>query len=149
MRPPISPRSIPSPEDADYFPRLSPISTGVAGRCPRCGQGRLFKGFLTVAPACSSCGLDYSFIDSGDGPAVFVIMIVGFVVVGLALWVELAFSPPIWVHLALWLPLTVILALGLLRPFKGILVAMQYRHRAAEGVLIDEDEDGPGGPAGA
>jgi uncharacterized protein (DUF983 family) len=112
------------------------------GQCPRCGQGRLFKGFLTVAPRCSNCGLDYTFIDSGDGPAVFVILLVGFVVVGLALFVEVAYMPPIWLHMLLWLPLTLILALGGLRPLKGAMIGLQYRNKAAEGRV-----DGPGGAA--
>ena len=95
----------------------------------------MFSGFLTITKSCRNCGLNYDFADSGDGPAVFVIMIVGFIVVGLVLAVELAFQPPIWVHLVLWLPLTVILAGGVLRPLKGILIALQYKHKAEEGRL--------------
>ncbi len=95
----------------------------------------MFSGFLTIAKSCRNCGLSYDFADSGDGPAVFVIMIVGFIIVGLVLAVELAFQPPIWVHLVVWLPLTVILAGGVLRPLKGILIAMQYKHNAEEGRL--------------
>lgn len=101
----------------------------LAGRCPQCGKGRLFDGFLAVAPRCTSCGLDLSKHDSGDGPAVFVILILGFIVVGLALWVELAYEPPFWLHLVLWLPLIVILGLGMLRPLKAGLIALQYKHR--------------------
>jgi uncharacterized protein (DUF983 family) len=112
---------------------------GLLGRCPRCGEGRLFSGFLTVAPRCKNCDLDYAFIDSGDGPAVFVILIIGFVVCGLALWVEVAFNPPLWVHLLLWLPLILALALPLLRALKGLMIALQYKHRAAEG-RIDRGE---------
>ncbi|QPC42133.1 DUF983 domain-containing protein [Kaustia mangrovi] len=116
-----------------YYPPLSPVSTGLRGCCPRCGRGRLFDGFLTTAKSCRSCGLDYSFFDSGDGPAVFIIIIVGFVVVALALVVEVAYQPPYWVHAALWLPLALILSLGLLRPAKGILLCQQYRTKAEEG----------------
>lgn len=115
--------------------QVSAISAGLAGRCPRCGRGPLFKGFLNLAPACDRCGLDYAFADAGDGPAVFVILIAGFLVVGLALWVELAYQPPMWVHIALWFPLILICTLGLLRPLKGLLVALQYRNKAAEGAL--------------
>lgn len=97
----------------------------------------MFAGFLSVVPRCPSCGLDYAFVDSADGPAVFVIMIVGFVVVGLALFVEFTFGPPYWVHAVLWVPLVVALSFGLLRPLKGWLIAQQYRHRAEEG-RIDE-----------
>ncbi|AEW18364.1 hypothetical protein P053_02185 [Brucella abortus 01-4165] len=73
-----------------HYPQVDPIRSGIAGHCPRCGEGKLFNGFLTVAPRCTACGLDYGFADSGDGPAAFVILIliIGFIVVGLALWRE-------------------------------------------------------------
>lgn len=117
---------------ASRFPPLSPISTGARGRCPRCGEGPLFSGYLATADSCSHCGLDFSFADSGDGPAVFIILLTGFVVVGLALWVEIAYQPAYWVHAVLWLPLILALTLGLLRPVKGILLCQQYVTRAAE-----------------
>jgi len=110
-----------------------PISTGLRGRCPRCGRGRLFEGFLSLKPRCEVCGLEYAFADSGDGPAFFVMSIVGLVVVALAMWVEFAYEPPMWVHMALWLPLTVALSLALVRPLKGAMIALQYRHKAEEG----------------
>ena len=119
-------------QDARYAPQ-PPVATGLRGRCPRCGDGRLFEGFLTLAPRCSVCGLDYSFADAGDGPAVFVIMIVGFIVAGAALVTEIAVSPPIWVHFVLWAPLVLILCLATLRPLKGVLVALQYHHKAEQG----------------
>lgn len=106
---------------------------GLKGLCPRCGKGHLFEGFLKVRPKCEVCGLDLAFADSGDGPAFFVMSIVGIVVVGLALWVEFAYSPPIWLHLVVWSALSVILSLALVRPSKGILVALQYHHKAEEG----------------
>jgi len=115
------------------YPPISPLVTGLSGRCPRCGKGRLFKGFLDAAPRCTVCGLDYAFIDSGDGPAVFVIMIVGFVVVGIALVVSINVQLPYWVMLAIFAPLTLALCLGLLRPLKGLLIALQYTHKAREG----------------
>ena len=121
-------------ENRDY-PPISPISAGLAGRCPRCGDGRLFSGFIAVAPRCEVCGLDYAFADAGDGPAVFIALIGGFVVLGIALWTEIAFQPPIWLHMALFLPLTLIVCLGLLRPFKGVLIALQYRNKAELGRL--------------
>ena len=113
----------------------APGATGLRGRCPRCGEGRLFSGFLALAPRCEACGLDYAFADSADGPAVFVILIVGFAVAGAALVVEIAYSPPIWVHVALWGPLVLLLSLGLLRPLKGLAVALQYAHKAREGEI--------------
>ncbi|MEJ1157762.1 DUF983 domain-containing protein [Prosthecomicrobium sp. N25] len=116
---------------------VSPVAAGIACRCPRCGRGKLYAGYLDVAPACTECGLDYRFIDSGDGPAVFVILIVGFVVVAAALVTEVKYHPPIWLHMAIWLPLILVLSLGLLRPLKATLIALQYANRAREGRLED------------
>ena len=112
---------------------------GVTGRCPRCGKGKLFSGFIGLRPRCEACGLDYSFIDAGDGPAVFVIMFAGFVVVGAALAVETMYQPPYWVHAVLWTPLILLVTVLPLRPLKGILIALQYQHNAAEGQLDRPD----------
>jgi uncharacterized protein (DUF983 family) len=111
------------------------IVRGLRGRCPRCGEGRLYQGFLGLAPKCENCGLDCGFADAGDGPAVFAILIGGFIVVFAALIVEFMYQPPYWVHAALWLPLILIVTLGPLRPIKGVLIALQYHHKAAEGRL--------------
>lgn len=111
---------------------VNPLLAGIAGRCPNCGEGRLFSGFLSVAERCSVCGYDLARADSGDGPAVFVILIGGFIVAFAALFTEIAYRPPIWVHLVVFLPLTVIVCGGLLRPMKGILLAAQFTNRAAE-----------------
>lgn len=113
-------------------PSTNPVLAGLAGRCPRCGKGHLFDGFLAVASRCEACGLDYDFIDSGDGPAFFVMTFSGFVVVGAALIVEVLYQPPFWVHAALWLPLILLTTLLPIRPLKGLLIALQYRHKAAE-----------------
>jgi uncharacterized protein (DUF983 family) len=112
-----------------------PIGRGLRGRCPRCGEGRLFHGFLSLRPACERCGLDYGFADAGDGPAVFVILIGGFIVVFAALMTEVVYQPPYWIHAALWLPLILIVTLVPLRLVKGLLIALQYHHKAAEGRL--------------
>lgn len=125
-------------EDSAFH--ADPVKAATRGRCPRCGQGRLFAGFLTLAPRCETCDLDYAFADSGDGPAVFVILIIGFVVCALALWTEVSLSPPLWVHLLLWLPLTLVLSLPLLKMLKGTMIGLQYRNRAAEGRLVDSAE---------
>ncbi|OQM74741.1 DUF983 domain-containing protein [Manganibacter manganicus] len=122
-------------EDKAIWPPVDPIQAGLRGHCPRCGEGRLFPGFLTVGKECGNCRLDYSFADAGDGPAVFVILIIGFVVVGLALWMEVSYSPPLWLHFLLWIPLAVALCLTALRLMKGVLVTLQYRNKAAEGRL--------------
>ncbi|MET3926455.1 uncharacterized protein (DUF983 family) [Devosia sp. 2618] len=110
-----------------------PILTGLLCRCPRCGEGRLFAGYLKIAPSCSACGLDFKFADSGDGPAIFVIFLVAPLVIILALAVGAVFNPPPYVHLMLWIPATIVFSLLLLPPFKGVLVALQYRHDAHEG----------------
>lgn len=119
----------------DDYPPLPPIPTGLSGRCPRCGSGKMFKGYLSLRDKCQACGLDFSFADSADGPAVFVSFIVGFIVVGLALIVELSYMPPFWVHIVLWLPLIVILGLACLRPLKGMMIALQFAHKAREGEI--------------
>lgn len=121
--------------DRAIWAPVDPVKAGLSGRCPRCGEGRLFKGFLTVGERCGNCRLDYSFADAGDGPAVFVILIIGFVVVGLALWMEVSLNPPLWLHFMLWIPLAVILCLTALRLMKGLLIVLQYRNKAAEGRL--------------
>jgi uncharacterized protein (DUF983 family) len=109
------------------------IAVGLMCACPRCGRGKLFQGFVSLRPRCNVCGLDYAFADSGDGPAVFIIFLAGFIVVFAALITEVVYQPPLWVHAALWLPLILIVTLGPLRPMKGLLIALQYHHRAAEG----------------
>jgi uncharacterized protein (DUF983 family) len=119
------------PDEAS--PSQLPIGRGLMGRCPRCGKGKLFRGFLSLAPSCAHCGLDYSFADAGDGPAVFVILIAGFIVAGSALVVEIAYEPPYWVHALLWGPLILITTLWPLRAMKGLMIALQYHHKAAEG----------------
>ena len=114
---------------ADRVP--SAVSVALACRCPRCGRGRLYAGFLTVAPECSVCRLDFAKADSGDGPAVFIVLVLGAIVVALALWVEIAFEPPLWVHALLWPPLILGGSLLALRPAKALMIALQYRHSVA------------------
>jgi len=110
------------------YPAISPIRAALGCRCPRCGQGRLFAGLLSVRGACEVCGLDLSGQDAGDGPAVFVILFLGLIVVALAALVEVKFSPPIWIHLVLWTPFIIVGAVAMLRPLKAGLIALQYRH---------------------
>lgn len=113
----------------------SPYVTGLSCRCPRCGRGELFAGPFTLTPRarCEACGLDYGFIDSADGPAIFVMLIAGFIVVFAALVVEVLYQPPFWLHAVLWLPLILAVTLLPLRPIKGLLIALQFHHKAAEG----------------
>src|SRR3954454_7330609 len=112
---------------------------GIACKCPRCGKGSIYAGFLNLRPHCEACGLDFAFMDSGDGPAVFIIMIAGAIVVGAALIVEVKYQPPFWLHAALWLPLTAAITLLPLRSMKALLIALQFHHKAQEGRLIDRD----------
>lgn len=113
------------------------IRAALLGRCPRCGQGSLFAGYLTVASRCPACALDYSSFDPGDGPAVFVVLIVGSLVAGGALIVEVAFQPPYWVHAVIWLPAIVVLTFAFLRLVKSVLIVLQYKHRAGEARLME------------
>jgi uncharacterized protein (DUF983 family) len=113
----------------------SALSVGLRAVCPRCGRGALFKSFVNIelCASCSSCGMSYKFIDTGDGPAWFAMLILSFVVLGGALYVEFAFEPGFWVHAVLWGVLTPVGAILLLRFLKATLIALQYRHRAEEG----------------
>lgn len=113
----------------------SPVDSGLKGSCPRCGARTLFKSFTAFADRCSACGLDYSKFNVGDGPVVFMTLGIGALVVMLALWVEFSFLPPWWVHPLLWIPLTLALVLVSLRFAKGLLLALEYRNRAAVGRL--------------
>ena len=103
--------------DAEY-PPISSLRVGLRCRCPRCGRGKLFAGYLDVAASCAVCGLDLSREDAGDGPAVLVVLVVGIVVVGLALMAEIAISPPMWLHLVVWVP-------DHTRPFAVAVAALQ------------------------
>ena len=114
------------------------LKAAIQGLCPRCGQGPLFSGYLSIAKSCPHCGLDYSIFDVGDGATVFVILIAGFIVCGSALYVEVAYSPPYWVHALIAIPLLIVLPLILLRPVKGILLCQQYLTKAQEGRIDQE-----------
>jgi uncharacterized protein (DUF983 family) len=110
----------------------TPAQVALKGLCPRCGAPTLFAGWARFAGACSACGLDFTRFNVGDGPAAFLTLILGAIVVGLAIWLELAAHPPWWVHVLLWVPLTAAAVLGALRVSKGALIALEYRNRAAE-----------------
>lgn len=111
----------------------TPVEAGLKCCCPRCGEGKLYAGFLTLAPSCERCGLDYGFADPADGPAFFVMSGVGIVIVSIFAWVEVAFHPPLWVHFATVFPALIIGCLATLRPVKAWLVASQYINKAEEG----------------
>ncbi len=112
--------------------RVAPLSAGLRCRCPRCGRGRLYGGLLAVAERCAECGLDLAPHDTGDGPAVFVIFILGAVVIPFVFLFERLAEPPIWAHMIVWPPVVVGLAIALLRPMKAILVALHYNNLGHE-----------------
>lgn len=109
------------------------LSVGLRCRCPRCGEGRLFNGFLTLRPRCEACGLDYGFADPADGPAFFIMMTMAFPVTAFGIWLELAFDPPLWIHAVVTLPLLLLACVPIIRPLKGLFVASQYINKAGEG----------------
>ena len=113
------------------------VQAALKGLCPRCAAPGLFAGVIIFAPACRNCALDYSQFNVGDGPAAFLIMIVGAIVTIAAITVELKFGPPFWVHILLWIPVTAALVVGLLRIAKGALLVLEYRNRAREGRLVE------------
>ena len=110
-----------------------PLQAALRGLCPGCGAASLFRGAVAFAPRCRACGLDFSTFNVGDGPAAFLILIVGALVTGLAIWLELAAAPPFWVHLLIWPAVTLAAVLGALRLAKAGLLALEYRHAAREG----------------
>lgn len=112
--------------------RGNPVLAGLKSRCPNCGEGPLFSGFLTVRPRCEACGQDLSQADPGDGPVVFILLIVGAIGCFGLLFTEIAFRPPVWLEIIIWPPLIGALTLAALRPFKGVLIALQFRNHAAE-----------------
>lgn len=119
------------------WPALSPLRTGLRGRCPRCGEGAQFAGFLKLRTSCEHCGLEYSFADPADGPAFFVMTFFCVPAVAFGVWLEVAFEAPYWVHLFTTLPLTLLFCLAPLRPIKGWFVSSQYFYKAEEGRLIE------------
>jgi uncharacterized protein (DUF983 family) len=128
------------PAATPTFPPVSPIVAGLRCRCPRCGRGRVFGSrfaSLAVAPKCEVCGLDLAFVDPGDGPAVFAIMLLGFMMLGAALFVEFRYNPPVWIHIAVFGPLTIVAAIGIIRPLKALLIASQYHHKSGQGRFAD------------
>jgi uncharacterized protein (DUF983 family) len=112
--------------------QASPLNAALTGACPRCGARTLFSGWVKFSGQCRQCGLDFSSFNVGDGPAAFLIFIVGAITVVGALIVDGAFSPPWWVHL-IWIPIATGLTIGGLRLSKAWLLIQEYRHRAREG----------------
>jgi uncharacterized protein (DUF983 family) len=107
---------------------MSPLQAALKARCPACGVGKLYDGLLAVTERCSHCNLSLKEHEKGDGPAFFAIVVVGFVTTALAAWVEMAYAPPYWLHALLWPPVILVLSLWMLRFFKALIIAVQYRH---------------------
>jgi uncharacterized protein (DUF983 family) len=116
----------------------APVLVALRGLCPRCGARTLFAGLTRFAPSCRACALDFGQFNVGDGPAAFLILVIGGAITALAIIVELRFSPPFWVHILLWLPLTSAAVIGSLRAAKALLLAIEYRQKAAEGRIAVE-----------
>ncbi len=115
---------------------VSPIRSGLLCRCPNCGKGRLYSGYLKVVEKCAHCALELRKHDAGDGPAVFVVLFVGAIIVALALWVEISYQPPYWVHVVIWAPAILGGCLGALRPAKALMIALQFKHK-----VLDFDQE--------
>jgi len=111
---------------------VAPVQVALRGLCPRCGAPTLFSGWVRFADRCSACGLDISAFNVGDGPAAFLILILGAVIVAAAITLELSLSPPFWVHMLIWIPVTAIAVVGALRISKAALLALEYRNKARE-----------------
>ncbi len=118
-----------------FYPPISPYAAGLGCKCPRCGQGLLFKSFLGLHETCAICNLDYAKADSGDGPAVFVIFIAGFAAVAIAFIARFVWFAPIWLAFVLSIGVAMVCIFALLRPLKATLIALQYSNKAAEGRL--------------
>ncbi|MEM7068928.1 MAG: DUF983 domain-containing protein [Pseudomonadota bacterium] len=129
----------PAPVDEAVYLTPTPVQVAMRNCCPRCGEGKLLTGMLAPGTACMNCGLNYEFIDAGDGPAVFVILIIGFIVTAMAMALQISAQPPLWVHLLLWIPLISVLSLWGLRFSKAIMIALQYNTSAREGELGEEE----------
>lgn len=118
--------------DTDPRGAPSPIPTGLLCRCPRCGKGALFSGFLTLAPRCAVCGLDTRFADTGDGPSFFASFLGGFLTLLVGVYAQIVYSPDWWVY-ALLLIVGMVATVLMIRPMKGVLVALQYANKAEQG----------------
>ena len=121
------------PDLVPAAPAPAPILTGLLGRCPRCAKGSMFKDLLALAERCTVCGLDLRFADTGDGPAFFASFIGGFIVLGIGVYVQIAYEPSLWVYPVIFIPLGLVVCIGLLRLLKGVLVALQYSNEAGQG----------------
>lgn len=112
---------------------VSALSAGLKCRCPNCGEGYLYRGFLAFKDRCDACGADLTIADTGDGGSFFVMFAALILIVPSAMFFEFALHPPVWLHIIIWPPLTFAFCLFLLRPTKALLFALQWKHKAGEG----------------
>lgn len=119
--------------EQDFIPTTSPFKTGVLGKCPKCQQGHIFKGWLAIAPHCEVCNLDFSYADTADGPAFFAMSIVSPFSVGLALWLALGADMPVWLSILITLLFTIAASMLVLRPLKGWMVSSKYHYVVLKG----------------
>lgn len=131
-----------NPENAEGQPRIG--KAALFGLCPKCGSKTLFTGVAQFAPECDHCGLDFSRFNVGDGPAGFLTLIIGALMVGLALWLEVSVAPPFWVHMLLWIPLTTIAVVLSLRAAKAALLYAEYTRGAGEAGVVKSTASDPG-----
>lgn len=117
------------PSETEAPARINAIRAGLLCRCPRCGKAPLFRGFLKVVDTCAACGFDFTRLNTGDGPASFIMQISGGLVVFPALYIQIAYEPPIWALLIVAVPLVAVLSLALMRPGKGLMIALQMRNK--------------------
>jgi uncharacterized protein (DUF983 family) len=110
-------------------PRVSSLTAGWRCACPRCGEGKLYDGLLSVRERCAVCGLDFTGLTAEDGPAFFIIVGLSAIVLPLAVWFEFAVEPPLWLHIVIWIPVVVGGSVAVMRPLKAWIIAQQYRHR--------------------
>lgn len=125
-------------DDEKAAPTTPLVRAALSSRCPKCETGPLFDGWVKFAPRCRVCGLDLAAFNVGDGPAAFLILIVGGLMTALALMLQLKAHPPFWVHILLWVPLTTLLVVFCLRVSKAALLILEYRNRAGEGKLAEK-----------
>jgi uncharacterized protein (DUF983 family) len=121
----------------EAYPPTALLSVTLLCRCPRCGEGKLYAGLLTVVPTCTVCGLDLAARAAEDGPAAFVILLLNALVLGGAAYVEITYAPPVWVHIVLWVPLILGGTILMLRWFKAAFIALHYRN-----LVVEEGGDG-------
>ena len=126
-----------------YTPQRSPVGMALRCACPRCGDGPLFTGLLTLRERCPNCDMDYSRLNADDGAAFFIIVVYSAIMIPLAIWVEFRFAPPLWLHVVIWTPVVFGGSIAMMRPLKAWLLGQQYRHK------VYDEGPGVGGPGAA